>query len=314
MLIDTAESSTGSILFGGVDTAKFEGNLISVPVQKDQDGKFNSLQVAWTSISFNGDGQTQSIPMDNFPQVALLDSGTTTSALPQGVVEAIFKGLGVVNDTQNGPLLACNDGTDSSAYFSFGFGGTGGPVVNVSLAELLTPVTDEQNNTIPLPDGEAACSFGLQNGAEEAGLTILGDAFLRSAYVVYDLDNNQIALAQTKFNVSDSNIQEISGSSLPGASSAPSTVSVAMASETGSPATQGHHSAATASATSIGGASQSPTFKFSPTTTATVASQTSSKSAASSPTSSSASVQIASIIVCLTAALSAVGGAMITFF
>lgn len=56
---------------------------------------------------------------------------------------------------------------------------------------------------------------------------MLGDTFLRNAYVVYDLQNNQISLAQTNFNATDSNVREIvSGANgVPGASSAPSPVS-----------------------------------------------------------------------------------------
>ena len=37
---------------------------------------------------------------------------------------------------------------------------------------------------------------------------VLGDTFLRSAYVVYDLGNNEISLAATNFNAT-SNVQEI---------------------------------------------------------------------------------------------------------
>lgn len=36
-----------------------------------------------------------------------------------------------------------------------------------------------------------------------------GDTFLRSAYVVYDIDKEEIGLAQTKFDVSDSDVMEI---------------------------------------------------------------------------------------------------------
>ena len=38
---------------------------------------------------------------------------------------------------------------------------------------------------------------------------MLGDTFLRSAYVVYHLGNNQISLAPTVFNATDSDVREI---------------------------------------------------------------------------------------------------------
>ena len=58
---------------------------------------------------------------------------------------------------------------------------------------------------------------GISDGA---GTTpVLGDTFLRSAYVVYDLTNNEISIAQTDFNATTSNVQEISAGSsgVPGA-------------------------------------------------------------------------------------------------
>ena len=47
----------------------------------------------------------------------------------------------------------------------------------------------------------------------------MGDTFLRSAYVVYDLTNNEISVAETNFNATSSNIQEIASgtSGVPGA-------------------------------------------------------------------------------------------------
>lgn len=38
---------------------------------------------------------------------------------------------------------------------------------------------------------------------------VLGDTFLRSAYVVYDLGNNEISLAATNFNATSSSVREI---------------------------------------------------------------------------------------------------------
>src|SRR6202034_2435317 len=56
---------------------------------------------------------------------------------------------------------------------------------------------------------------------------LFGDTFLRSAYVVYDLQENSIGLAQTNFNATDSNIQAFpSSGGIPGASTTVSAVTV----------------------------------------------------------------------------------------
>lgn len=81
-------------------------------------------------------------------------------------------------------------------------------------------------------NGVQVCQFGILPAGDN-GPILLGDTFLRSAYVVYDLDNKQIALAQTRFNATASpNILEIQS----GASGIPSvtyTASGVVASQTG---------------------------------------------------------------------------------
>ncbi|UZP41314.1 hypothetical protein NXS19_009130 [Fusarium pseudograminearum] len=57
-------------------------------------------------------------------------------------------------------------------------------------------------------NGQAACSFGIAPSTSQ--VSILGDTFLRSAYVVFDLDNNEISLAQSNFEATGSHILEIS--------------------------------------------------------------------------------------------------------
>lgn len=69
------------------------------------------------------------------------------------------------------------------------------------------------------------CEFGLMSSG--TGDIALGDSFLRSAYVVYDLTNKQIGLAQTVFNETLSNIVEID-SGIPYASA----TATAMATQT----------------------------------------------------------------------------------
>ena len=47
---------------------------------------------------------------------------------------------------------------------------------------------------------------------------MLGDSFLRSAYVVYDLEQNEISIAQTQFNGGADDVREITrGNNVPGA-------------------------------------------------------------------------------------------------
>lgn len=62
-----AEASTGSILFGGVDTAKYSGNLISVQIYPSQleNGQtiFTSFTVAFTSLSATSSTGTDQVSL-----------------------------------------------------------------------------------------------------------------------------------------------------------------------------------------------------------------------------------------------------------
>ena len=79
---------------------------------------------------------------------------------------------------------------------------------------------------------DSLCLFGITSIS--SATAVLGDTFLRSAYVVFDLDNNEISLAQTNFDSTSTSISEISKGSkgVPGASEV-SNVVQATATQTG---------------------------------------------------------------------------------
>ena len=235
-----------------------------------------------------------------------MDSGTTQTALPNDLVTSIYNGLGVINDPDLGPVVSCADGQDPSAMFSFGFGGPSGVTINVSMSEVVFPITDNFGDPISLPgSSDQACGLALTNGADDIGLAILGDVVMRSAYFVYDLDNNQISIAQTKFNVSTSNVKEISGSAIPGASQVGATVtaappSAATAAESVVPGIQSSH-ALSETGTAIAGATPSATFGWHPS---------SSTSSAASPSVKLAKFDPALLVAGAVTLISALAGAM----
>ena len=161
---------------------------------------------------------------NNLQLPVILDSGTTLTYLPDSVLNPIISGIGAINSEELGGLVVPCSQACSSATFNFGFGGNGGPSIAVSFAELVYPLYLEDGSVPTLENGKTICGFGMASGGP--GPYLFGDTFLRSAYVVYDLTNNQIGIAQTNYNATDSNIVEISGSSIPGASSTASGAAV----------------------------------------------------------------------------------------
>ena len=61
---------------------------------------------------------------------------------------------------------------------------------------------------IQTSDGSTVCFFGVQPTSGELPF-LMGDTFFRSAYVVYDLDAKQVAIAQSAWDSTTTNIQEI---------------------------------------------------------------------------------------------------------
>lgn len=265
---------TGSILFGGVDTAKYKGNLVVLPVQATN-GTYRDFTVALSSVSVLDCSGAVQFSQSNLALPVILDSGTTDAYLPDSVVNPILGGVGVINDNEYGSIVPC-DLANSAATISFGFGGSGGQTISVGLGEFITPVYNEEGVQPTFRDGSGPiCSWGLMSSG--TGPILLGDAFLRSAYVVYDLTSNQIGMAQTIFNTTDTHVAEISGSSIPGASI---TASAVMASQTFSGIPQETNAATKTGSTQATAPHGSPTFNLCVSETGSSSSSGSKKGAA----------------------------------
>ena len=226
MYLNDLESDSGSILFGAIDTSRYSGPLIALPMQPDGQGNVTDFSVSLTSVSIRtANGKTQKLSTPELAVPALLDSGTFDTELPASIANAIISGMGAV--TVDGSAIVPCRYTYADATIVFDFGGPGGPQISVPMSEMVVDAG------FTFSDGSEACYLGVDAVDDSlGGSIILGDTFLRSAYVVYDLENQIIGLAQAKFNVTDSNIIAVpSGTGLPGVSStAAVTVKTAAAS------------------------------------------------------------------------------------
>jgi elongation factor G len=153
----------------------------------------------------------------------VLDSGTTLTYLPTDLATQVWKEVGAVYSSQYDLAVIPCSMQNSKGYFSFGLGGPSGPRINVTMDELVLDLTSGSPPlfTSGAYKGQTVCSFGIQN--INSSVYLLGDTFLRSAYVVYDLVNNEIGIAPTDFNSTDSNIVPFpsSGAPIPSATAAP---------------------------------------------------------------------------------------------
>lgn len=222
--LNDLDANTGSILFGGIDTGKFVGPMSRIKILEGSNDVFTHFTVAMTSLEATSPSGTDVLTSESFPIKAILDAGTTLSYVPQDLAEQVWDEVGAVYDaSMSMAILPCSHARHQG-YFSFGFAGPGGPKINITMDELVVDLTNgryQSQFSSGKWDGELVCQFGVQNSSSSPYL--LGDTFLRSAYVVYDLVNNEIGLAATDFNSTKTNIVPFAsnGATIPSATVAP---------------------------------------------------------------------------------------------
>lgn len=74
------------------------------------------------------------------------------------------------------------------------------------------PIYDSEGNWQEDNSGTKVCELGIADAGDNAGSDLLfGQTLLRSAYVLYDLDNLRVGIAQAKYDSSSSNVIEYNG-------------------------------------------------------------------------------------------------------
>lgn len=223
--LNDLDATTGQILFGGVDTAKFHGSLTTLPIDKREgETQAREFAITLTSVTLVNDvADTLTITKSGFEVAALLDTGSTYTYLPTDLAAALTDQVGAQMVDSLGCAIVPCDVRSYNGSITYGFSGAN---ITVALRELIVDAYDNDGNLATYSDGTPLCYFGILDAA--GGSNVLGDTFLRSAYVVYDLDNEEISLAQTLYNVTDSNILEIGtgSNSVPDATGAATAVTV----------------------------------------------------------------------------------------
>lgn len=278
-------SSTGNILFGGVDTEKFIGELAVVPILPDaQTQNYTSFTVGMTALSLSfSNGTTYNASLSGDSLDAILDSGTTLSYLPDDIATPLFTAVGAY-DYSSSLLSSADTGlalvdcrlVSSGLVLTFRFNNAA--TITVPADELVIDAFDQDEIPDDVPF-EETCLFGIQSSgsansggsAAQASYALLGDTFLRSAYVVYDIDNRQVGLAPANLNSTKSDVQELSADT----TSLPVYTGVARQEE---PSASG-----SATGTSSSTAGSSTTASGTDTGTSTSASTASSTASAAAP-------------------------------
>lgn len=191
--LNDAHASSGQLLFGGVDTEKFKGNLVTIDMVPELVGEpIKSFIIPLLEVTVtDSTGTIVAVGGGTSPGLVNLDSGTTFTTLPAQIANGIFTALGATVDQGGNAFVDCSLASTTTTA-NYGFQGV---TIHVPIGQLMF---DGGGGTI--------CQMGLAIGS---GTSFLGDTSLTSMYVVYDMDNNQISLAETVFNSQASNVLQI---------------------------------------------------------------------------------------------------------
>lgn len=203
LYLNEASADSGNILFGGVDHAKYSGTLQTIPVINTLVNYGYSepikLEVTLSGVSYNGKS------LSSTQYAALLDSGTTLTYAPSSLISSIASAVGAsYSSTYGYYMMSCPTRSSDVKNITFSFQGV---EINAPLTNFLLAATSTQ------------CVLAIMDSGDNS--LIMGDSFLRSAYIVYDLDNLEIAMAQVKYSDSTS-IDAVSDSTIPSATRAAS--------------------------------------------------------------------------------------------
>ncbi|KAL9538550.1 hypothetical protein MBANPS3_010850 [Mucor bainieri] len=215
----------GEIIFGGVDSSKFTGNITYLPVASLSSTKSSSNKkratlpkndsnyywmvegqgVAVTNSSSSSATTTNGTDSNTILDLSfsstsafILDTGTTLTYLPskiaQQVVEA-FAGQDYTIDAGSGAYIISCDAAKSTTQFELKMGpsASADPVVlSVPASQLVIPLDAET------ADAANYCLFGIaptSSSSVGSNLYLVGDSVLRSTYMVYDMGNNRVGIA-----------------------------------------------------------------------------------------------------------------------
>jgi len=159
--------------FGGIDKSHYTGELIKIPLRRKAywEVEFEALSFGKDTASLEGTG-------------AILDTGTSLIALPSGIAELLNAEMGAKKGWNGQYSVDCAK-RDALPDLTFNLSGH-----NFSITAY-DYILEVQGSCI-------SAIMGMDFPEPVGPLAILGDAFLRKWYSVYDLGNNAVGLAKAK--------------------------------------------------------------------------------------------------------------------
>lgn len=176
LYLNDITAKKGKVIFGGYDTEKISGPFPDIPLSSE-----TRLSIPLRTLEFNG---TQI----DVQSSALLDSGTTYTYLPTEIAKTILESLATYSEQYQTYTWSCDQPSDKFLTYKFD-----GVDIKVPYSALVQIVQDPTTYEIV----QGVCQPGIVSGGST---TILGDTFLRSAYIVYNFETKSIKIGQASYS------------------------------------------------------------------------------------------------------------------
>ncbi|KAK1753104.1 vacuolar protease A [Echria macrotheca] len=170
--LDDVEGES-EVTFGGVDKSRYTGKLTTIPLRRKA-----YWEVDFDGIAYGDD--TAELESTGI----ILDTGTSLIALPSQLAEMLNAQIGAKKGYNGQYSIDCSK-RDSLKDVTFTLAGTKFPL---SPYDYILEVSGSCISTF----------MGMDFPAPTGPLAILGDAFLRRYYTVYDLGANTVGIAEAK--------------------------------------------------------------------------------------------------------------------
>ncbi|KAK2001111.1 eukaryotic aspartyl protease [Colletotrichum falcatum] len=175
-----ASAESGALIYGGVDTGKFIGELLRVPMINGAKGE-PRLAVELTGVGMNLVNSAKTYNLAPADSNVMLDSGTTLTRLHPSLARPILSDLKAQSSSDGYWTAACSlRDSSSNSYVTFTFGRK---TIRVPLSDFI----------LDLGPTDGQCYIGLVTTTDQQ---ILGDSILRAGYFVFDWDNQSVHMAQ----------------------------------------------------------------------------------------------------------------------
>lgn len=173
-------------------------------------------------------GTAYQLTSDNYSTTATIDTGSSALVLPYEIYATINNSIPTFAFQGDIPAVYCDEPLDAS--FALELTGIDGSSVAVDIPyiEFLTPLLSGTFNdsTAVMQDGRAVCTIAL--GYSPVDFSRLGDPFIRSTYLYFNLDQHTISIASPVSNITTSDIVAVGQGPIPSLTGNGANVSVSL--------------------------------------------------------------------------------------